>query len=105
MGILAAHCAFARGANRVVLIDEIQFRLDHAKAKIPGLEIINFKEKKVMDELRLLFPHGPDVAIEIAGVHYVHVRNNASQYLHRIYSPSSSVTFCQLIIFTEFSSN
>lgn len=60
----------------MVLIDEIQFRLDHAKAKIPGLEIINFKEKKVMDELRLLFPHGPDVAIEIAGVHYVHVCNN-----------------------------
>lgn len=60
----------------MVLIDEIQFRLDHAKAKIPGLETINFKEKKVMDELRVLFPHGPDVAIEIAGVHYVHVCNN-----------------------------
>lgn len=104
MGILAAQCAFARGANRVVLIDEIQFRLDHAKAKIPGLEIINFKEKKVMDELRLLFPHGPDVAIEIAGVHYVHVRNNPNIFTestlfdHRSHSVnlSSSPGFHQI---------
>jgi threonine dehydrogenase-like Zn-dependent dehydrogenase len=35
VGILAAHCAFARGANRVVLIDQVDFRLNFAKKKLP----------------------------------------------------------------------
>jgi threonine dehydrogenase-like Zn-dependent dehydrogenase len=47
VGILAAHCAFFRGAERVVLIDEVESRLSFAKARIPGLETLNFKEKKV----------------------------------------------------------
>ncbi|XP_024400198.1 uncharacterized protein [Physcomitrium patens] len=71
VGILAAQCAFQRGASRVVIIDEQPFRLDFAKKKVPGLETINFKEKKTVEELRNLFSHGPDVAIEAVGVHYV----------------------------------
>lgn len=43
VGILAAHCAQARGAARVVLVDQEQYRLDFAKAKYPGIETINFK--------------------------------------------------------------
>lgn len=71
VGILAAQCAFVRGAARVVIIDEVQSRLDFATKKVKGIETINFKEKKTVDELRKLFPHGPDVGIDAVGVHYV----------------------------------
>ena len=80
VGILAAQCAFHRGAARVVIIDEIPFRLKFATDKVKGLETINFKEKKPIDELRVLFPHGPDVAIEAVGVHYVRVRILSTQF-------------------------
>jgi hypothetical protein len=36
VGILAAHCAKVRGAAKVVLIDKVPYRLDHAKKHIPG---------------------------------------------------------------------
>ncbi|KAG0610437.1 hypothetical protein M758_7G065400 [Ceratodon purpureus] len=71
VGILAAQCAFYRGAARVVIIDEVPFRLEFAQKKVKGLETINFKEKSTVKELRNLFPHGPDVGIEAVGVHYV----------------------------------
>lgn len=74
MGILAAQIAFFRGANRVVIIDEHKYRLNLAKEKVKGLETINFKEKKPTEELRVLFPHGPDVGIEAVGFHYMQVR-------------------------------
>ena len=48
MGILAAQCAFVRGAARVVLIDQEQDRLDFATARLPKLETINFQQKKVL---------------------------------------------------------
>ena len=47
MGILAAQCAFVRGAERVVLIDNVADRLHFAKNHLPKIETINFKEKKV----------------------------------------------------------
>lgn len=31
VGILAMHCAFMRGAKRVIIIDRAQYRLDRAK--------------------------------------------------------------------------
>ena len=31
VGILAAHCAFVRGASRVIIIDRAQYRLERAK--------------------------------------------------------------------------
>ncbi|KAG0554785.1 hypothetical protein KC19_12G118700 [Ceratodon purpureus] len=71
IGMMAANCALVRGANRVVLIDTLQYRLDFIKEKLPKVETINRKDKKVYTELRNLFPHGPDVAIEAAGFHYV----------------------------------
>jgi threonine dehydrogenase-like Zn-dependent dehydrogenase len=55
----------------VVIIDEVKFRLDFATKKVPGIETINYKEKNTFEELRKKFPHGPDVAIEAVGVHYV----------------------------------
>lgn len=75
VGMLAAHCSFARGAARVVLIDQEQERLDFAKDKIPHVETINFKEKKTLDALKEMFSVGdsyvgPDVCIEAVGFHY-----------------------------------
>lgn len=74
VGILAAHCAQARGAARVILIDCEQYRLDYASARLPGLETINFKERKTLDALHDMFKDdrytGPDVCIEAVGFHY-----------------------------------
>ncbi len=47
MGTLAAHCAFFKGASRVVLIDNQADRLQFAKDRIPKLETLNFSDKKV----------------------------------------------------------
>jgi hypothetical protein len=33
VGILAAHCAQHRGAKRVILIDNVDYRLQHAKVR------------------------------------------------------------------------
>ncbi len=40
VGVLAAHCAFARGANRVVLIDSVEYRLKFAQHKIPKVRLL-----------------------------------------------------------------
>ncbi|KAG2450469.1 hypothetical protein HYH02_004970 [Chlamydomonas schloesseri] len=78
-GILAAHCAQVRGADRIILIDNQQYRLDHAAARIPGLHTINFDKEKasaaegwegVKPALERLVPGGPDVCIEAVGFHY-----------------------------------
>jgi len=45
VGLLAAHCAQARGAARVVLIDGEQDRLDFATKHLPGVETINFQSE------------------------------------------------------------
>jgi len=84
VGILTAHCAQARGAARVVLIDQDDFRLNFARKKLPGIETINFNEKKTLDALHDMFQDeqgryvGVDVAIEAVGFHY------ANSWLHKI---------------------
>lgn len=70
VGLLAAHCAQARGAARVVLIDGEQDRLDFATKHLPGVETINFQKQKTTDALKEKFEHGPDCAIEAVGFHY-----------------------------------
>ena len=47
VGTLAAHCAFFKGAARVVLIDNQADRLQFAKDSMPKLETINFSGQKV----------------------------------------------------------
>ena len=81
VGILAAQCAFLRGAARVVIIDEVPFRLEFAKKNVKGLETINF-EIGTVKELRNLFPHGPYVGIEAVGVHYVAFSNPEMLFIH-----------------------
>ncbi|KAG2493252.1 hypothetical protein HYH03_008390 [Edaphochlamys debaryana] len=69
-GILAAHCSQVRGADKIILIDNQQYRLDHAASKIKGLETINFDKEKVKTAIERILPGGPDVCIEAVGFHY-----------------------------------
>ena len=46
VGILAAHSADVKGAERIVMIDNQQYRLDFAKQRIPRIETINFDVHK-----------------------------------------------------------
>lgn len=71
VGILAAQCAHIRGAQRIIMIDNQQYRLDFAKQKMPYLELLNFDNTKdVVQSLKEWVPHGPDVCIEAVGFHY-----------------------------------
>jgi threonine dehydrogenase-like Zn-dependent dehydrogenase len=70
VGILAAQCSFARGAKQVIMIDNVPFRLQFVKDKVPGVQTINFSEKSVKEGLNELCEHGPHVAIEAVGFHY-----------------------------------
>lgn len=72
VGILAAHCAYARGASKVILIDNIEYRLEFARSKMPSLVTINFSKETVKDVIELEIPGGPDVCIEAVGLHYMH---------------------------------
>lgn len=71
VGILAAQCAHIRGAQRIIMIDNQQYRLDFAKQKMPYLELLNFDNTKdVVQSLKDMVPYGPDVCIEAVGFHY-----------------------------------
>lgn len=71
VGILAAQCAHIRGAQRIIMIDNQQYRLDFAKLKMPYLELLNFDNTKdVVQSLKDMVPYGPDVCIEAVGFHY-----------------------------------
>jgi threonine dehydrogenase-like Zn-dependent dehydrogenase len=78
VGILAAQCAFVRGSKRVIIIDRAQYRLERAKEVAPGVETINFGERKTLDALHEMVPNGPDCSIEAVGFHY------ASSMLHKV---------------------
>lgn len=68
VGIMAARCAWLFGAGRVIVIDEIEYRLDFARRYCPA-EVYNFREiddmavfiKKQTDSL------GADVCIDAVG--------------------------------------
>jgi threonine dehydrogenase-like Zn-dependent dehydrogenase len=49
--LLAAHCAFVRGAERVIIIDREEDRLAYARERIPNgkVETINFKSESAWD--------------------------------------------------------
>ena len=68
VGLLAAHCAFARGAQTVVLIDRDEYRLEFARKRFGGqaaggagaFHTINFKgPPDALCLLRLLRGLGP----------------------------------------------
>ncbi|KAL8276937.1 hypothetical protein RQP46_010665 [Phenoliferia psychrophenolica] len=82
IGILTAKWAFLKGASRVILIDNLAWRLEHAAKKIPGLEVLNFSVfkdvPKRINELTASDPNsfedarppGLDVALDCAGGEY-----------------------------------
>ena len=50
------------------MIDNQQYRLDFVKQKLPYLERLNFDNiKDVVQSLKDMDPHGPDVCIEAEG--------------------------------------
>jgi threonine dehydrogenase-like Zn-dependent dehydrogenase len=80
VGILTAQCAFYRGAKRVIIVDEVAYRLEFCKKLMPKIETVDLSkdktsssgEKKVL-ELCQNEPFGaPDCCIECVGMHYAH---------------------------------
>lgn len=67
VGILAAQCAQHRGASKVILIDQEQYRLDFAERRLDPhtLATINGRQEPVAETVRKMLPHGPDVCIEV----------------------------------------
>jgi len=79
VGQLTAQCAFARGAKRVILVDNIKYRLDAAKQIMPKLETVNFDkaagtsgEERVLELCQNEPAGAPDCCIDCVGMHYAH---------------------------------
>jgi len=73
VGLMAAMWAKFRGANRVIIIDQEDYRLKLAETKI-GIETLNFTKlesgKTLTSKLMELFPRGLDAAIECVGFRF-----------------------------------
>ena len=70
VGILAAMCSFFRGASRVIIIDNVPFRLQFAQSIVPNLEVLDFGKHDTFTKLREMVPGGPNASIEAVGFHY-----------------------------------
>jgi len=76
IGQMCAEFSFLHGARRVILIDggDAAWRLDFVKAKVPGLETIDFtrlpRRHSVRNQLKEMAPEGVDVALECAAGEY-----------------------------------
>ena len=69
VGQFAVKSAFMLGAEKVVLIDHYEDRLDLARAENENLETINFDEEEVYDRLLdMTGGHGPDSCIDAVGL-------------------------------------
>lgn len=70
IGLLAMAAARTLGAQRLIAIDRIGYRLDCVRERF-GAETINFDEDEPVKTLReLTLGRGPDVCIEAAGFRY-----------------------------------
>ncbi|PCC69371.1 Threonine dehydrogenase [Nannocystis exedens] len=70
VGLMAQAWARVRGAERVIAIDRVKYRLNVARQAL-GSEAIDLAEDDVMSTLReLTRGRGPDVAIEAVGFRY-----------------------------------
>jgi threonine dehydrogenase-like Zn-dependent dehydrogenase len=68
VGQMAARSALLLGAERVVVIDRYDYRLETAQRHI-GVEVLNYEKTEVMAELRERSDgRGPDVCIEAVGL-------------------------------------
>jgi len=73
IGFMACYWAKKRGANRVIGIDN-NWRTEYAKAKIPGVETINYellnKDETVPTRVHKMVPGGVDISIDATGGEY-----------------------------------
>lgn len=71
-----AKWSLLKGASRVIMIDNVKWRLDYVKSKLPQVELLNFDEHKDVavriNEITTSGsrPHGLDVALECAAGEY-----------------------------------
>jgi threonine dehydrogenase-like Zn-dependent dehydrogenase len=86
VGQLAAECSFARGAKRVIMVDNVKDRLEFARRMNPKTEIVDFSqdstssagEKQVLELCKNEVARAPDCCIEAVGMHYAH------SFIHRV---------------------
>lgn len=68
IGLLAQKFAWQMGAERVIAVDYVEYRLAHAK-RTNGVEIINFEEKeKVGEYIKEITKGGADIVIDCVGM-------------------------------------
>jgi threonine dehydrogenase-like Zn-dependent dehydrogenase len=80
VGLLTAQCAFARGAKRVIIVDNQEYRLDFAKKILPKIETVDFSqyststagEKRVLELCQTEPAGAPDCCVDCVGMHYAH---------------------------------
>jgi threonine dehydrogenase-like Zn-dependent dehydrogenase len=81
VGLMAAMWCKYRGAKRVLLIDNEQYRLDRARSRL-GVEILNFDDlpgnKSLTDTIMEMFPRGLDACIDCVGFRF------PSTLLHKV---------------------
>ncbi|KAI5481243.1 hypothetical protein MNV49_004863 [Pseudohyphozyma bogoriensis] len=81
IGVFAAKFSLLKGASRVIMIDNVAWRLSYAKSKLPEVETLDFNEHKNVaarineltkgkDEDPNARPEGLDVALECAAGEY-----------------------------------
>jgi threonine dehydrogenase-like Zn-dependent dehydrogenase len=86
VGILAAQCAFVRGARRVILVDKESYRLSFAKKLMNNVETVDVSaaaagsggEREVLELCKDEPAGAPDAIIECVGMHYT------SSHMHRM---------------------
>jgi threonine dehydrogenase-like Zn-dependent dehydrogenase len=72
VGLFAVVSAYLLGAERVIAIDRVPYRLHLAESKA-GAETLNFEEVDVLDALReMTAGRGPDACIDAAGMEAHH---------------------------------
>lgn len=68
VGLLAQKAAWLKGAKRVIAVDYVDYRLEHAK-RTNKVEIVNFeKEENIGNHLKEITQGGADVVIDAVGM-------------------------------------
>lgn len=68
VGLLAQKFAWLKGAKRVIAVDYVGYRLEHAK-RTNGVEIVNFEdEENIGNHLKEMTHGGADVVIDCVGM-------------------------------------
>jgi len=66
LGLMTMMWAKFRGAEKLIAIDNSQYRLNVARERF-GAELINFEDQDVVKRIQEIVPGGPDVCIDCIG--------------------------------------